>query len=68
MGTETVIVARTDAEAATLLDTNVDARDQPFIMGCTNEDLEGLNDQLRNATLRGARYARSLRPARELVA
>lgn len=31
-----IIVARTDAEAATLLDSNNDSRDQPFILGATN--------------------------------
>ncbi|TWU28392.1 Malate synthase A [Bythopirellula polymerisocia] len=31
-----IIVARTDAEAATLLDGNSDERDQPFILGVTN--------------------------------
>merc|ERR1712176_1103418 len=30
-----VIVARTDAEAATLLDSNIDPRDHPFIKGVT---------------------------------
>ena len=30
-----MIVARTDAEAASLLDNNVDPRDHPFIMGAT---------------------------------
>lgn len=34
--TPTVIVARTDAEAATLLDNNFDGRDHPFILGSTN--------------------------------
>jgi isocitrate lyase len=46
MGTETIIVARTDAEAATLLDSNIDARDQPFIIGSANADIESLNDFL----------------------
>ena len=32
---QTIIVARTDAEAATLLDNNVDPRDHPFILGAT---------------------------------
>jgi len=36
LGTETIIVARTDAEAATLLDSNIDPRDHPFILGVTN--------------------------------
>ncbi len=31
-----IIVARTDAEAATLLDSNNDSRDQAFILGATN--------------------------------
>ncbi len=31
-----IIVARTDAEAATLLDNCVDERDQPFVLGATN--------------------------------
>jgi isocitrate lyase len=35
LGVELVIVARTDAEAATLLDSNVDGRDHPFILGAT---------------------------------
>eukprot|EP00580_Thalassiosira_gravida_P018497 CAMPEP_0201672036 /NCGR_PEP_ID=MMETSP0494-20130426/31312_1 /ASSEMBLY_ACC=CAM_ASM_000839 /TAXON_ID=420259 /ORGANISM="Thalassiosira gravida, Strain GMp14c1" /LENGTH=589 /DNA_ID=CAMNT_0048153567 /DNA_START=197 /DNA_END=1963 /DNA_ORIENTATION=+ len=35
LGVELVIVARTDAEAATLLDSNMDGRDHPFILGVT---------------------------------
>src|SRR3984893_7798661 len=34
-----IIVARTDAESATLLDGRSDERDQPFILGATNTDL-----------------------------
>src|SRR5512142_1568164 len=34
-----IIVARTDAEAATLLEGRGDARDQPFLLGVTNRDL-----------------------------
>ncbi len=34
-----IIVARTDAEAATLLDGRGDERDQPFILGSTNIEL-----------------------------
>lgn len=34
-----IIVARTDAEAATLLDSNSDGRDHPFILGVTNLDI-----------------------------
>ncbi|MFQ5583461.1 MAG: isocitrate lyase/phosphoenolpyruvate mutase family protein, partial [Calditrichia bacterium] len=36
MGVEGIIVARTDAESATLLDGRGDERDQPFILGVTN--------------------------------
>ena len=35
-GSPGIIVARTDAEAATLLDGRGDERDQPFILGATN--------------------------------
>jgi isocitrate lyase len=34
-----IIVARTDAEAATLLDNRNDERDQPFILGATNVEI-----------------------------
>ena len=36
MGVPGIIVARTDAESATLLDGRGDERDQPFILGATN--------------------------------
>jgi len=36
MGVPGIIVARTDAESATLLDGRSDERDQPFILGVTN--------------------------------
>jgi isocitrate lyase len=39
MGVPGIIVARTDAESATLLDGRGDERDQPFILGATNLDL-----------------------------
>jgi isocitrate lyase len=39
MGVPGIIVARTDAEAATLLDGGSDERDQPFILGATNPDM-----------------------------
>ncbi|KAJ1460190.1 isocitrate lyase [Pelagophyceae sp. CCMP2097] len=58
MGTSTLVVARTDSEAATFISSNVDVRDQAFILGSTVKDpLSGtqhagattLNDALRNA-------------------
>ncbi len=39
MGVPGLIVARTDAEAATLLDGRSDERDQPFLLGATNVGL-----------------------------
>lgn len=36
MGVPGIIVARTDAESATLLDGRSDERDQPFVLGATN--------------------------------
>ncbi len=36
MGVPGIIVARTDAEAATFLDSTGDGRDQPFVLGVTN--------------------------------
>ena len=39
MGVPGLVVARTDAESATLLDGRSDERDQPFILGVTNVSL-----------------------------
>ncbi len=39
MGVAGIIVARTDAEAANLLDGDGDERDQPFILGATSRDV-----------------------------
>jgi isocitrate lyase len=39
MGVPGIIVARTDAEAANLLDGPGDERDQPFILGVTNREV-----------------------------
>ncbi len=39
MGVGGIIVARTDAEAASLLDSAADERDQPFVLGVTRRDL-----------------------------
>lgn len=41
MGTETVLVARTDAVAATLIQSNIDSRDHQFILGATNPSHRG---------------------------
>jgi isocitrate lyase len=39
MGVPGIIVARTDAEAANLIDGRADERDQPFLVGATNPDV-----------------------------
>jgi isocitrate lyase len=52
MASNTVIVARTDAESATLLDSNIDPRDHPFIIGCTVESLPSLMETIREAEAR----------------
>jgi isocitrate lyase len=39
MGVPGILVARTDAESATLLDGRSDERDQPFILGAANTNL-----------------------------
>jgi isocitrate lyase len=50
LGCNLVLVARTDAEAATLLDNNVDARDHPFILGVTVPGLPSLNEVSASAS------------------
>lgn len=46
MGVEILIIARTDAEAAKLLTSNVDPRDHPFVLGSTNANLKPLAECL----------------------
>lgn len=44
MGTDLLAIARTDAEAATLITSTIDPRDHAFILGSTNANLQPLND------------------------
>ncbi|KAI9256225.1 isocitrate lyase [Sporodiniella umbellata] len=53
MGVENLVVARTDAEAATLITTNIDPRDHEFVVGSTNPDLKPLSSILHAAESRG---------------
>jgi len=56
----TVLVARTDAEGATLLTSDIDERDRPFIdsaKGRTAEGLFALKAGLKHAIARGRAYA-----------
>ena len=46
MGVPGIIVARSDAEAATLLDSASDERDQPFILGATKTGLPSYRNTL----------------------
>mmetsp|Transcript_18169 Transcript_18169/g.30123 ORF Transcript_18169/g.30123 Transcript_18169/m.30123 type:complete len:567 (-) Transcript_18169:106-1806(-) len=49
LGSTTVLVARTDAEAATLLDSNMDGRDHAFILGVTVPGAGSLQDAIAAA-------------------
>lgn len=53
MGVENIVVCRTDAEAATLLSTNVDYRDHGYILGTTNPDVGHLVDLMNRAQEQG---------------
>merc|ERR1712127_1124390 len=45
-----VLVARTDAEAATMIDTNIDPVDHPFIKGATKQGVEPLFEAIKKGT------------------
>merc|ERR1719158_2465873 len=47
LNTGLVIVARTDAEAATMIDSNIDPIDHPHIKGATVAGVESLSDAMR---------------------
>ncbi len=56
----TVLVARTDAEAANLLTSDVDERDRPFVdkaKGCTSEGFFCVKAGMQQAIARGCAYA-----------
>lgn len=58
MGTPTMIMARTDAERATLLTSDVDVRDRPFMTGeRTSEGFYKVRSGLDAAIARAAEYA-----------
>lgn len=44
MGSDLLAIARTDAEAATLITTTIDPRDHAYIIGSTNPNIQPLND------------------------
>ena len=58
MGVPTIVLARTDAEAANLLTSDVDANDKPFLTGeRTAEGFYRVNNGLEQAISRGIAYA-----------
>eukprot|EP00529_Nitzschia_sp_RCC80_P011813 CAMPEP_0113451388 /NCGR_PEP_ID=MMETSP0014_2-20120614/6313_1 /TAXON_ID=2857 /ORGANISM="Nitzschia sp." /LENGTH=580 /DNA_ID=CAMNT_0000342743 /DNA_START=324 /DNA_END=2069 /DNA_ORIENTATION=+ /assembly_acc=CAM_ASM_000159 len=57
LGVDLLLVARTDAEAATLLDSNMDGRDHAFILGCTRPGMRSLKETLEMASNKNAASA-----------
>jgi isocitrate lyase len=58
MGVPTVVIARTDAESATLLTSDVDPRDHPFITGeRTAEGFFNVRGGIESGIARGLSYA-----------
>ena len=58
MGVPTIIVARTDANGASLLTSDIDERDRPFLTGSrTSEGYFGVQEGLEQAINRGLAYA-----------
>jgi isocitrate lyase len=58
MGVPTVLVARTDADAAKLLTSDIDPRDRPFITGTrTSEGFFQIKSGIETAIARGIAYA-----------
>ncbi|MBK8022035.1 MAG: isocitrate lyase [Chloroflexi bacterium] len=58
MGVPTLIIARTDADAATLITSDIDERDRPFVTGeRTYEGFFGVRHGMPAAIARGLSYA-----------
>ncbi|KAK3359117.1 isocitrate lyase [Lasiosphaeria hispida] len=53
MGSNLLAIARTDAEAATLITTTIDPRDHVFILGSTNPNLQPLGELMLEAERSG---------------
>ena len=74
MGVPGIIVARTDAEAANLIDSRADERDQPFLLGATNLKIPSYKScflamvrQLLRVGRHGTQRSSALRAARGRV-
>jgi isocitrate lyase len=58
MNVPTLVIARTDAEAANLITSDIDERDQPFLTGeRTNEGFFGVKNGVEQCIARGLAYA-----------
>ncbi|KAI8095001.1 isocitrate lyase [Gilbertella persicaria] len=57
MGVDNIVVARTDAEAATLISSNIDPRDHEFIVGTTNPNVKPLATVMHEAESKGIQGA-----------
>ncbi|MFC3206203.1 isocitrate lyase [Aquamicrobium soli] len=66
MGTPTLVVARTDAEAAKLLTSDIDERDQPFVDYDAGRTMEGFY-QIRNGIEAGIARAVAYAPYADLL-
>ncbi|KAL2157919.1 hypothetical protein VTH06DRAFT_4974 [Thermothelomyces fergusii] len=54
MGTENLVIARTDSESGKLLSSTIDARDHEFILGVADPSVEPLAEKLAEMEARGA--------------
>ncbi|XMA09004.1 hypothetical protein WAI453_001795 [Rhynchosporium graminicola] len=54
MGSENLVIARTDSESGKLLSSAIDVRDHEFILGVAEEGIEPLAETLQGMELKGA--------------
>ncbi|KAA8633202.1 hypothetical protein SMACR_05989 [Sordaria macrospora] len=54
MGTENLVIARTDSESGKLLSSSIDARDHEFILGVADTSITSLAETLADMEARGA--------------
>ena len=54
MGTENLVIARTDSESGKLISSPVDVRDHEFLLGTTTEGEQPLSEILQEMQMKGA--------------
>jgi isocitrate lyase len=54
MGSENLVIARTDSESGKLINTTIDVRDHEFILGVADKEIEPLAETLQKMELDGA--------------